>query len=185
MPSIMNIKEIPQNLKYKYIDSGCFGSCYQTKDGKCFKLFRSDFSEYEYNIKNLSKYKSENIVFPETLVYLDNKFIGYITDYVKGQRFDKLDKKENMNTLLLALTKLEKELFNLAKEKISMSDCNSRNAYYTDDKIIKIVDTDMFEIIYLSTDNIVYSCSLAELYYLIHDSIILFNPLNIFLHDSI
>ena len=57
-------------LKHKYLDRGCSGVCYITKDGQVYKEFNPYLEEY-YFLCEFTKIKNDSVVFPNELVYLD------------------------------------------------------------------------------------------------------------------
>ena len=177
MAEIIMLDKIPREYKYKFFDAGAFAKCYLTKDGRVLKVFFADISNYENNIIKVSNLESDNIIFPSILfTNSDNHLIGYVSDYVIGNRLDNLNGNTNMESFINALKELELELKRLSKERLSVSDIKGENSFYTPKQHIKLIDIDFYRFDTINDLNSIYRENMSELYSLIRHDILRINP---------
>ena len=127
-----------------FIGSGCNGSVYRISDNKIFK-FLGDVSACEKNFEYLLSQTSSSFVFPDILVYLDNKLVGYIAKYIDGVSLKKINDEVLFEEFLDASVILEKEIRKKSMDLMSLFDMNSNNILWSVDKKLQVVDTDLYE----------------------------------------
>ena len=176
------IKNNTDDLKYRYLGSGRFGDCYLTKALFVYKEFTSPIIDSAYDTVNyLCNHNNDSFLFPISLVYKDKKerenLIGYIRKYVDGVELSKINPNTSMDSLLYALTILEKDTKDISKDKIQIFDLKDENALYNINNRIKVLDTDFYSVQNDVCFDYLYQLNLMELEYLISRSIIKQNAL--------
>lgn len=148
------IDRIPEEFMYKRLDDGqtCSGECYQTKDGRLFKRYKFPINYYNI-LKNIADYyQCNHLVLPQEFYFLqsmkEENFIGYIRALVTGQTFGNLDDNINMLKFIKALDFLEKEMIDNSRRGLLYVDMNKNNLYYTKDEEIKVIDQDLYDIVF-------------------------------------
>ena len=86
------------SINYDYLNklsvvnkNGSFSTIYKLNDGKCLKIWKEEMG---YDIEEFSKFTKLKIncaIFPEKLVLLDGKFMGYTMNYVNGVDLESCD----------------------------------------------------------------------------------------------
>lgn len=116
-------------------DCGLYGYIYRLNEEECLKYYKVKIDDFQfYKLNDFTKYSFEAAVFPKRLVLVNNKFRGYIMDYVDGCR---LDECTNMDfSLLVRLYKeyIDRILDEVSEERIEMLDVHSGNIMYDSKK---------------------------------------------------
>lgn len=169
MEKYLYFESIPQEYKNIYLGSGCSGDCYKIEgENLVYKEFRGNppcFSNYEI----LLGYHSNIFVFPESLIFLktNNLFYslyGYIMKYIDGIDLSKLPLDTDINNLIKQLQLLEIEIREISFKRLNMCDISTLNMIYSEDKEIKVIDTDLYDLCLNDTienlyDNMLYYSS--------------------------
>ncbi len=160
------LNSIPTDYKKEYLGEGHNAKCYLTKDGNVFKEFKYSMPCYDDIIK-MSKYKSDVLVYPDSLVYLssvDEKNLkGYLMKYIKGDTLANLKDEVNVLKYISELRKLEEECFDLSDEKIILYCLHGGNVYWTSDNELKVADTEDNEFDYEKDNGDIYRQNIIEL----------------------
>ncbi len=161
------IVDNPEYLKHEYLDRGCSGVCYITKDGHVYKEFNPILVEY-YFLCEFTKIKNDSVVFPNELVYLNSRdkenLIGCTLDYIDGTLYKDLDHSNiNIMDYIKAADKVEKDLKELSiKNSVQVDDIHPANLIYTPNKEFKIIDTDLYVITFSESPYFIYKSNLRE-----------------------
>ena len=164
--NILVVNEIPEDLKNKYLGSGCSGDTYLNETGtQVFKELHNDMLDF-YTMKEFTYFDSDTIAYPRTIVYKDKvddkNIIGYLCDYVQGVEIKNIDDNENIMDIIHASDKLEKELKNSSDHGVLFSDINPGNVIYTKDKEFKLIDTDLYSYSPYEEQHLLYFSALKE-----------------------
>ena len=164
--NMLVVKEIPNDLKNKFLGSGCSGDTYLNETGtKVFKELHNDMLDYA-SMKEFTYLDSSTIAYPRTIVYKDQisdkNIIGYLCDYIKGVELNKIDDNENIMDIIHASDKLEKEIKNAADQGVLINDTNPGNVLFTEDKEFKLIDTDLYTYIPYEEPYLLYRSALKE-----------------------
>ena len=148
------IDKIPEDFMYKKLGNGksCSGECYQTKDGRVFKKYKFPITYYKC-LRDISNYyKCNHLVLPEEFYFLKNlseeNLIGYIRQLVTGNTFSNLPDNIQMMKFIKALEFLEREMVVNSSKGLFYVDMNQENMFYTPNDEIKVIDQDLYEIIF-------------------------------------
>ena len=139
------IDKIPSDYKFKYLGEGTNAKSYLTKDGKCFKEFKT-FGVYDEITESLLGLDYDGIVFPESYIFL-NKFSsdtykGMIKRYIEGTSIRDLDEAIKIREFINALKTFEDNVRDFSYDTaLNLYDLNMGNLLYKDGQIIDI-DTD-------------------------------------------
>ena len=163
-------------FKSKYLNSGKNADCYLTEDKKVYKEFGKMTEEIHDNIVRLNDLEIDSFIFPETLVYGDKPSYetikGYIMRYSKGIDFNNISYYTQMRDFLKALSKFEKDIIGLSKEKFEIYDLKGANVLYTKDDKIEVIDTDFYKYYPSLLEEDLRVCNFMELEYLLYTSFI-------------
>ena len=142
--------DVPSDFKIKRVGDGTCGICYLTIDNMVYKEMFSTALDLYYNIKKLSKFDSEFISFPKTLIYnaqvSNENFLGYLMNYFNCIRIYDLDCKIDILKFIRHLALLEREVRYISAEGVTFFDLNLDNILYSESDGIKLVDTDLYEV---------------------------------------
>lgn len=137
-------------------DCGLYGYIYKLNEEECLKYYKVHIDAYQYfKINEFTQYSFETAVFPNRLVLVDNKFRGYIMDYVEGYRLDECKDMEFSIILKKYKSYIDTILDELSEERIEMYDVHSGNIMY--DAInnkFKSIDCEDWEVSNLSAQKI-------------------------------
>lgn len=108
------------------------GSCYLL-NGKVIKHF-DGFPHEDYTAKQLLQFKdipSENYFFAQAILYIENKLMGYLTEFASGTNLSKIRLSNiNKNILLRASNKLNKSTLTISSQGICTYDVDSSNILF-------------------------------------------------------
>lgn len=142
----MEYKDLEFITPEKKVGIGSTAKCYLLKNNKVFKEFHHPYDLGVMKIyKELSKFKSDSILFPEELVYDDLNFYGYVTGYAKGKMIGTGFSNIDLDLLSKQSIKLESDIKDISQEKLIMDDLYEGNIMY-DGENIKVIDTDYYDI---------------------------------------
>lgn len=145
------LPEIPKSFYENLLDDKGFqGRIYKYSDDMIYKEYKHSISSYTLpHLEELSRQKSDLIVFPKTLVfekkYSYDNFKGYLADYVEGNVIYKMNGEIFIDNFINALINLEKEIIRISQKGIRMTDMHQENLLYTKDNRLIAIDTDLFE----------------------------------------
>ncbi len=164
--SSLVLSSIPEEYKKEYLGEGNNAKCYLTTNGDVFKEFKYNMPYYD-DIVKMSKYKSDILVYPDFLVYLDSidekNLKGYLMKYIKGDILANLKDSVSILKYINELKKLEEESFDLSNEKIILYCLHGGNAYWTKDNELKVADIEDNEFDYEKVDYDVYKQNIIEI----------------------
>lgn len=128
-----------------------FGKCANLykKNNEVYKIIKQDAKKmYGKGIEALVGLKSEICVFPKELLRdNENGFVGYVMDYVPGTKLKKIFPKIPFKQIQQIIDKAQTGIEELSEQKIIFEDMHYDNMMWDDeDKSIKIIDTDFFEL---------------------------------------
>lgn len=127
------------------LGSGAFGTCYLMPNGfEVYKLFDDTEIQYYYDLKffdHLLDVKNDSYVFPENLIYVKDKIIGYSMRYVFGQTLTNCFEKIKLSNLPKFISKLEIDTKKISDSFIKTSDIALRNTI-VNKKGFYFIDTD-------------------------------------------
>lgn len=137
---LVDLKQIEEFKKMKFIGSGKEGSCYLLNENEVIKMFYLLDKNRKINFYNL---ESSNIAFPRDIyLYLNTGLIqGYTMPYFIGEKFvDGFKNKLCLSNLKQAIEKIQKEIYNYPN--IYMDDlCLANMMYDYETNEIKLIDT--------------------------------------------
>lgn len=130
----------------KVLGSGKEGTCYK-KGNRTYKLYKSLYCNLYNNdiaIKRLLKFRDllvDNVYFIRSLIYVDGDMVGSVSDYASGMNCGKVQlHRRNLDKLILALSTLKKNVYELSELGIYIEDEFLPNMLY-DGKVFKFIDT--------------------------------------------
>ncbi len=129
-------------------NSGIFGSCYYYKKDEIMKIFNNLDSYILNNIKLNVKRTSNIIIYPNDLVFLNKKFIGYTMNKAPGTSLDEIIndifcfKKDIAFEEFLTFF-YDKFIPELKKQDVLMNDIKPCHMFIDDN--IYFIDTDCYE----------------------------------------
>lgn len=128
-----------------YLGEGLTSKCYKLSDNKVYKKFKRKRDIIELKkYRDFLEYKNDSVIFPYDFVY-KRKFIGYIYDYSEGLTLSNCFKHINIDDLIFALEKVERDINYISKGKIFMYDVHDDNIIYGNKKL-SIIDVDEYNI---------------------------------------
>ncbi len=138
-------KELPFSYRDpdNFIDSGCHGKIYKISDDKIFK-YLDGINIFENNYEYLVSQSSLSFVFPDTLVYLRDKLVGYIAMYVDGISYKNMSTTVLLDDFLNTLVVLEEEIRKKSMDSMHFNDLIPDNIMWSNDKKLKVIDTDLY-----------------------------------------
>lgn len=146
MSKEVTYSKIPESFYMKKIGSGKTANCYLTDEGRVYKEFYKKYFFFN-KLESLSYYKSDLIVFPEELVYLEanaaKELKGYLMRYIDGEKLINIDDAVKFKDFITSLDSFEREMFRLSRYGILFNDLNEENLMWTTDGQLKAVDTDL------------------------------------------
>ena len=155
------LHKIPESFHKNLLDEkGIQSRIYKYGEDMIYKEYRHSIDSYSLShLEELSKQKSDLIVFPKILVFERNysydNFKGYLADYVEGNVIYKMNGEILLDGFINALEELEKEVIRISEKGIRMNDMHQENLLYTKDNRLIAIDTDLFERTYEDSIKIV------------------------------
>ena len=134
--------KLPDEYKSYFIGTGYNGRCYYAGNNTVYKEFYYP-SIFKDNISKLSNIKIPSFIFPNELVYVKDKFVGYTMDYVDGATLDAL-KSAPLTDYLKEIILFEYNIASLSNKKIFLSDLKDENIIFTKDNKLRVIDTDFY-----------------------------------------
>lgn len=139
--SVNRVKNLPS------LGEGACATVYRYNN-EAFKIFKEtgEIPSYE-ELMQIIGINNEACVFPkDVLVDERGQMVGYVMEYIEGTRLADNIGQINIQSLQLAISKLEQELQLLANDKVLFNDFNIGNVMWEDKtQTIKIIDTDFFQ----------------------------------------
>ncbi|MBR3325371.1 MAG: hypothetical protein IKG14_04945 [Clostridia bacterium] len=139
--SVNRVKNLPS------LGEGACATVYRYNN-EAFKIFKEtgEIPSYE-ELMQIIGINNEACVFPkDVLVDEKGQMVGYVMEYIEGTRLADNIGQINIQSLQLAISKLEQELQLLANDKVLFNDFNIGNVMWEDKtQTIKIIDTDFFQ----------------------------------------
>ena len=133
--------------KLQNLGRGACATVYRYDDDLVIKVFNEKGMELhdKESFSFLVGVKNETCVFPESFVEVDGNFHGYVMQYIEGTELHNVVKKLDFRKIIEAIQKVEKDLKNLASNKILFQDLNQGGIMWNNEEKIKIIDTDFFQ----------------------------------------
>ena len=141
MSNAINVDNL-DNLTSKEITSTGHGKCYLTEDNMVFVLTGSC---HESDIKRLSKFYSTHFVFPRTLVYIDNKLVGYLREPNNGDSVDNLPNFVSYESYQSEIERVEREIDVLTQYRLRLLGIGKENIFYSEEEGIRVVDVEAYQ----------------------------------------
>ena len=139
--SVNRVKNLPS------LGEGACATVYRYNN-EAFKIFKEtgEIPSYE-ELMQIIGINNEACVFPkDVLVDEKGQMVGYVMEYIEGTRLADNIGQINIQSLQIAISKLEQELQLLANDKVLFNDFNIGNVMWEDKtQTIKIIDTDFFQ----------------------------------------
>ena len=139
--SVNRVKNLPS------LGEGACATVYRYNN-EAFKIFKEtgEIPSYE-ELMQIIGINNEACVFPkDVLVDERGQMVGYVMEYIEGTRLADNIGQINIQSLQLAISKIEQELQLLANNKVLFNDFNIGNVMWEDKtQTIKIIDTDFFQ----------------------------------------
>ncbi len=142
------IEQIIFGREYSFVGEGTQAVCYKSYDennnGIIYKIFNEiDEIENLENIKRMVGLNIEGFNFLKKFIHLNDKIIGYNTEYIKGYTLDKIPNDYEYDNLIYVLTKLEQSFDQLVREHLCMDDITESNLIISQNNMT-IIDLDRF-----------------------------------------
>ena len=133
--------------EFQNLGGGACATVYKFSDDLAIKIFKEKGMELhdEETFSKLVGVENDTCIFPKCRVDLDGKFQGYAMQYVNGSMLSDIIKSIDINALIEAINKAEEDLKILATNKILLNDLNQGGLMWSDERKIKIIDTDFFK----------------------------------------
>lgn len=159
-----------------YLDQGSQGQCYlDVSNNKVYKIFYSflDDEEYiEYNEEEVMKFKNvknDTYIFPEDILIVEEKIIGYISPYIRAKNLYKINPLLiNLDELICNLDKIYRDSKIISEKGIVTYDVmynilygqNGISVIDTDDYNYDLFDRDFDEILKINNRNLNFAIKL-------------------------
>ena len=141
MSNAINVDNL-DNLTSKEITSTGHGKCYLTEDNMVFVLTGNC---HEADIKRLSKFYSTHFGFPRTLVYIDNKLVGYLREPNNGDSVDNLPNFVSYESYQSEIERVEREIDVLTQYRLRLLGIGKENIFYSEEEGIRVVDVEAYQ----------------------------------------
>ena len=113
MEKVLHFEEIPNDFRFQKLDSDNNSTSYKTTDNKCYKEYHDTGIDDEVT-RMLLDLRSESFMFPQQLVYLNEKFKGYLKKLIDGKSLEKIDDAVSVRKFIKALYEFETDLINFS-----------------------------------------------------------------------
>ena len=133
-------------------DKGYFGKVYRLNDEECLKIFNDYNNEkfFGFNVEDLlekTKYRFNTVVMPKKAVFVDEKYAGYIVDYIDGIALSECLDYDFSAVLVMYNNLIEKVVEEVSEAGFIMEDVNFSNIMVDPKtKDLRIIDTDFWKI---------------------------------------
>lgn len=120
---------------------GTTSKVYRLNDSECLKYFNYSMDEYDmYRLNKFTNLRFEGANLPNKLVIVNNKFRGYITDFINGETLETFNGLNYSEFVKSASTLLD-NVHNISMERIRILDSHEGNIMYNYDKgMLEITD---------------------------------------------
>lgn len=145
--------ELLKKYMFKKLPSGNSGDeLFVTLDYNVFKIINNGASlEEHYNF--FVNQTSDVFVFPKQLVMYDGMFLGYVMDYAPGVTLKDVNREISIADVIGILKIIESAILKDITDKgIAINDMHIENIILGDDKSIKVIDTDFYDIYFKEKD---------------------------------
>ena len=122
----------------EFIGKGTEGIIKRKQNLALKRFYQDSFKsrvEVQFNIKN------DNIIFPIEKLYIDDEYLGYVSDFIEGT--NDVSKLKHLNNLIPKIIKLENSVKELSEYKILISDLLVKNSLFSNDGIY-LIDTSKY-----------------------------------------
>lgn len=122
----------------EFIGKGTEGIIKRKQNLALKRFYQDNFKsrvEVQFNIKN------DNIIFPIEKLYIDDEYLGYVSDFIEGT--NDVSKLKHLNNLIPKIIKLENSVKELSEYKILISDLLVKNSLFSNDGIY-LIDTSKY-----------------------------------------
>jgi hypothetical protein len=106
--------------------------------------------------KELATVKNDVFVFPKELVYVKEKLVGYVMDFIQGVMIKNIDPNILVPELYAILREIEKGIAGITKRGISILDINDKNIIITPEKHARVVDGDSYSFVSEEPEYLIY-----------------------------
>lgn len=137
----MSKSDIKKLSLVKNGDMGTTSKVYRLNDYECLKYFNYSMDEYDmYRLNKFTNLRFEGANLPNKLVIVNNKFRGYITDFINGETLETFNGLDYSEFVKSASTLLD-NVHNISMERIRILDSHEGNIMYNYDKgMLEITD---------------------------------------------
>ncbi len=140
---------LPDYYKAFPLKAGGYSRCYYIPSRQIvYKEFNQGNYPYLRNVKRLLGMQIEGFVFPKKLVIVNNKIVGYIMDYVKGEDLDSLPESYSYNSIITNVETLEKQFPEIINYSIGLKDIYASNI---------MLDANTGKFVIVDTDNYTFT----------------------------
>ncbi len=153
----IRFRKLPKEYTEHKINSGENGCCYRLNDDLVYKWLFEPYEDYS-ELKKHVKLSVPGFVFPKYLVFLKNRFDGYLMEYVDGVNF-KNRISMLMRDYINETIRFEYNIAVLSRLNIFAIDLSRSNFMITKDGHFKAIDTDLYRVV--ESNNNLYSHNLA------------------------
>ena len=147
MEKILIVDKLPKVYSSAF-SSGLTAECFLMPDGHVYKRYFKH-GKYTPFIKLFAGVENDTFIFPKQLIFLkeetEKRFKAVITRYIEGSTVEELSELTDLREFLNALNVFEKELLELSRRDVHITDIHSENIIYTKDKRLVAIDTDFYE----------------------------------------
>lgn len=147
MEKILIVDKLPETYTSAF-SSGLTAECFLMPDGHVYKRYFKH-GKYSTFMKLFVGVENDTFIFPKQLIFLNEEteknFKGVFTRYIEGSTVEDLSELTNMRDFLNALDIFEKQLLELSRRDVHITDVHSENMIYTKDKRLVAIDTDFYE----------------------------------------
>ena len=138
---------------------GACATVYKYEDKFVIKVFNKKGIELHDNevFSKIVGIENGTCVFPNCALEINQKFQGYVMQYIEGTELHKVIKELDFENIISAVHKVENDLKLLSINKIMIEDLNQGGIMWSNQNEIKIIDTDFFESAEFSNQEECYS----------------------------
>lgn len=123
----MSKSDIKKLSLVKNGDMGTTSKVYRLNDSECLKYFNYSMDEYDmYRLNKFTNLRFEGANLPNKLVIVNNKFRGYITDFINGESLETFNGLDYSEFVRSASTLLD-NVHGISMERIRILDSHEGN----------------------------------------------------------